>query len=615
MRSPTRNEANLGTQEVRPAVDLLDAAWRGLASPGFATALAAVGTLFLLVAACTPQAPVSASADPTAYAAWVASLPTWWQPRVPALERVGLTHLFRTPLFRLYLTLVGVHLALMAVQRAGDALRAWRMARRRQQGGARPVEPAPPAAALREGGWLTVARGRRGQALCTWLWRPPWEVLAYLGALALLAGGVWSARAAWSIRPLPLAPGQAATLPFGQQGLQVRLERLWASDPSGSFHVAQISFSDPDTGELLGGGVARAGVPLRARGVWLYLTEVSPLVTVQARDKAGQRLGIQGFPAGAADETDVHLYFGEGRQEQTFAVPARRLSARMVQVDGQVRYRLELYQGSEARPRLTAEVSESGILSTEDLDLYFLLGEYAWFAPRRNAGAWAVVCGLGLILAGAGALGQGFGFLLVREEGGQGAARLGAPTGKAGWSQGAVERFARWALARGADGTLRWAWMVDVALLLVGLAGALLLPWEVAAADLPPEHAPAWVLLRAIPLLAGWAGLACSLFPALVALRQVPGAEPWATRLQEAGLRWLVAGLATGAIASWLHTGSFWAGGLWQAWPAALWLLGLGSQFAGWARTESVWSRRFGVFLGAAAWVLAVAAAVGKAPT
>ncbi|MBC7223016.1 MAG: hypothetical protein H5T59_01860 [Anaerolineae bacterium] len=249
MRSPARNEANLGAQEARPAVDLLDAAWRGLASPGLAAVLAAVGALFLLVAACTPQAPVSASADPTAYAAWVASLPTWWQPRVAALERVGLTHLFRTPLFRFYVTLAGVHLAVMAVQRAGDAWRAWRMAHRRQVGEARPVEPVPSAAALREGGWLAVAWERGGRALRTWLWRPPWEVLAYVGALAILAGGVWGARAAWSIRPLPLAPGQTATLPSGPQGVQVRLERLWASGASGSLHAAQVSFSDADTGE------------------------------------------------------------------------------------------------------------------------------------------------------------------------------------------------------------------------------------------------------------------------------------------------------------------------------------------------------------------------------
>jgi len=605
-------------QDARPALDLLDAVWRGVASPWFAVGLAAAGCLFLLAVAVVPQAPVAPSEDPVAYAAWIASLPPWWQARAASLEGAGLTRLFRTALFRLYATFLGLHLAVMGAQRASEALYAWRVARRLPQGlGALQMAPlgsALPPSALREGGWLAVARwgddGTGGAAL----WRAPWDVLAYAGSLALLAGAVLTARGGWGVRPFPLAPGQPVTLQAGEHALEVRLEALWPQEAYPPY-IGRIALSDPRAGEPLGTGIVRAGWPLRIRGFWLRLTEVSPLVTVQARDKDGRPLGVQGFPAGAADEAEVHLLFAEDRQEQTFAVPERRLSGRLVQVTegpggAGPRYRLEVYRGSEARPSLVAEVSASGVVAMEDLDLVFLVGQYGWFVAHRHPGAALTVCGWLLLLAGVVAAGRGFGFLLVQ---GAGEGAVAAPLGRPGWSAGAVERFVRWAEAW--EG--RWAspgeWLLDGLLLVAGVAAAAFFPEPVAAAGLPPERLPAWAVLRSGLVLAGWMGLALSLAPALVALRggreEGSAAEAWAVRLQEGGCRWLTAGLAVASLAQWLHVGSFWGGGLWQAWPAALWAVGMGSQFLAWG-LGAAGRRRLSVALGLAAWVLGGAGAV-----
>ncbi|MGC8838639.1 MAG: hypothetical protein ACP5UM_09510, partial [Anaerolineae bacterium] len=602
-------------QGARPALDLLDMAWRGVASPWSAAGLAAAGCLLLLAVALIPQAPVAPSEDPVAYAAWIASLPPWWQARVGGLEGAGLTRLFRTTLFRLYATFLGLHLAVAGAQRASDAFHAWRTARRLPNGleglGRAPLESPVHSSALREGGWLPLARWEEGDARSVALWRVPWDVLAYVGGLALLAGAVLAARWGWSARPFPLAPGQPIVLQAGGQALAVRLEAVWLQRAGSPLHAGRLAFSDPRTGEPLGTGMVWAGWPLHARGFWLRLTGASPLVTVQARDKESHPLGVQGFPTGAADEVEVPLFFTEDRPEQTFAVPSQRLSGRLVQVagGGEPRYRLEVYRGSEARPSLVAEVSASGVVAMDDLDLVFLVGQYGWFVAHRHPGAALTVCGWVFLLAGAVAAGRGFGFLLVREAEGEG--KVSVPSEGLGWTAEAVERFAHWAGAWERGWASPKGWLLDAVLLLVGMAGAASLPEPVAAAGLPSERLPAWAVLRAGLVLAGWMGLALSLVPALDVLRGTGGgaAEAWAVRLQEAGSRWLTAGLAVGGLAQWLHTGSFWGGGLWQAWPAALWAAGMGSQFLAWSLGEGG-QRRVSVALGLVAWVLGATGAV-----
>lgn len=611
---PDRAES---VEDARPALDFLDAAWRGVASPWFAAGLAAVGCLVLLGAAFIPQAPVTPSEDPVAYAAWVASLPPRWQARAAGLEGAGLTHLFRSSLFRLYATLLGLHLAVLGAQRASEAFHAWRMAQRLPQG----LEAlrtslaglALPRAALREGGWLALAQWREDDTRSAALWRVPWDLLAYAGGLALLAGAVLTARGGWSLRPFPLAPGRPVTLQAGQHALQVRLEAVWPQGASGSPHAGRLTCSDPRGGEPMGTGVVQAGWPLRVQGFWLRLTEVSPLVTVQAQDKEGHPLGVQGFPAGSADEVEVLLLFAEDRQEQTFAVPSRRLSGRLVQTSegGEPRYWLEVYRGSEARPSLVAEVSASGVVAMEDLDLVFLLGHYGWFVAHRHPGAALTLCGWVLLLAGAVAAGRGFGFLLIQEVDGEDT--VAVPLGRPGWTVRTVERFARWAEASQGGWASPKGWLLDGFLLGTGVAAATLLPAPVVAAGLPSEHLLAWAILRAGLVLAGWMGLASSLIPALGALQGARGrpciAEAWTVRLQEAGFRWLTAGLAAASLVHWLHAGSFWGGGLWQAWPAALWTLGAGSRCLAWSLGDAG-QRRLSVALGLAAWVLGAAGAL-----
>ncbi|MGQ9567919.1 MAG: hypothetical protein ACUVWW_07685 [Anaerolineae bacterium] len=601
-------------EDARPTLDFLDAAWRGVASPWFAAGLAAVGCLVLLGAALIPQAPVTPSEDPVAYAAWVASLPAWWQARATGLEGAGLTHLFRSPLFRLYATFLGLHLAVLGAQRASEAFHAWRMAQHLPQGlealQMSPAASALPRTALQEGGWLALAQWKEGEARSTALWRVPWDLLAYAGGLALLAGAVLTARGGWSLRPFPLAPGQPVVLQAGRHALEVRLEAVWPQGASGSPHAGRLTCSDPRVGEPVGTGVVRAGWPLRVQGFWLRLMEVSPLVTVQAKDREGHPLGVQGFPAGSADEAEVLLLFAEDRQEQTFAVPRGRLSGRLVRTSegGEPHYRLEVYRGSEARPSLVAEVSASGVVAMEDLDLVFLLGQYGWFVAHRHPGAALTLCGWVLLLAGAVTAGRGFGFLLIQEVDGEGT--VAVPLGRPGWTVRAAERFARWTEAYQGGWAFPKGWLLDGFLLGTGVAAATLLPAPVVAAGLPSEHLPAWAVLRAGLVLAGWMGLASSLAPALGGAGGKPlAAEAWTVRLQEAGFRWLTAGLAAASLVHWLHAGSFWGGGIWQAWPAALWTLGAGSRCLAWSLGDAG-RRRLSVALGLAAWVLGAAGAL-----
>jgi len=611
-------------QNARQPFDPLDAAWRWGVSPWLALGLAVAGFLFVVTAALVPQAPVESSVDPAGYARWVAALSPAWQARAVALERTGLSHLFRSAAFRLYLTLLGLHLCLALADRLGNALHGWRKA----QGVAsepaatwayRASLPRPEGweSALHSWGWFPLKKvaGDKEGSRQAFFWRIPWEALAYAGGVLVLAGAVWTIRWGWSLQPFPLAPGRTATLQSDGAEVVARLDALYPRGEGRVGYGGLFTLLDPDSGEPLAAGPLPAGPPLSARGIWLRLRAIAPMVTVKALDQDGEPLGIQGFPAGAADETELILFFSDDQREQTFVIPSRRLGGRLVQ-ESRGRegpdYRLEVYQGTDARPSLTADVSETGLVEMEDVDLYLYLGWYGWFVAHRHPGAAVLMVGLALISVGVAAVVNGFGCTLALEPppgSSEGETLLGVPAGRSGWTRNGFARFVRWATA-GAKSGSRWRrLLLDVGLLALGGGVVWALAWGLPTAGPAGEWSSVWTVAGGLLVVAGWAGFAFSLVPAALSLwnrgESFATAQTWTEWLQEAGWRWLTGGLAVGAVGNWLQLGEFWMEGARQLCPLALWTLGLAASFFCQAvrRDDGLCGKVLGG-LGLAAWVL-----------
>lgn len=615
------------------SLDVLDLAWRWGVSPWFALGLALAGFAFLAVAVLVPQAPVQPAANPTEYARWLASLPIAWQGQAITLERTGLSHIFRTAAFRLYATALGLHLCLALGDQMSHALVGWREARAASKDAptdwacrtALPASDGQSALtrwqdALRSWGWVLLrspspAEERRLSPF----WHIPWAALAYLGGLLMLAGSICTARWGWSVSPFALAPGQAATLQHGKTQVVVRLDALYPLQGTDSQHEGQVTLLEPDSGKTLATGPLPEGLPLRAQGLWLRLRSVDPLVTVRGVNKGGEPLGIQGFPAGAADEKELALFFSEEQGEQTFAIPSQHLSARLVREPtdrGNPRYRLELYRGTDARPFLTADLSESGVIALEEADLYLYLGWYGWFVAHSHPGAAWLIGGLLLVVAGAGAIAPGLGSVVILDASeGEGAALL-APAGRAGWTQTGFARWAERMTKETGPGIRPLRLWLDVGLLALGGAVVGLGPQVGLPVGMAEGPLAAWFRAANLLTVAGWAGLALSLGPALLPLRRgaegTAVAETWAIRLQEAGRRWLLGGLAVGAVGNWLRLGAFWTGSRGQLWPLGLWTLALATHLLAQTDRHSGRTHRWlGGGLALAAWAGGLAWVLG----
>ncbi|NLE76269.1 MAG: hypothetical protein GX605_05900, partial [Chloroflexi bacterium] len=375
--------------------------------------------------------------------------------------------------------------------------------------------------------------------------------------------------------------------------LALRLQALTPSREGGQ-GGGWLECRDEDAGQPAGAGPIWPGRPLECRGVWLRLLGAGPLVTVRAAGPDGAALGLQSFPAGAADEVEAALPFSAQQTEQTFAVPAARLSARLVLLSGPdaaPRYRLEVYEGREPRPSLQVELEESGIVELQGVTLQLYLGSHAWIsAHRHSAGDALVAVGLLLACLGGAQAGRRRGAALLASTDAA-TQTLQAPAGDPGWEQPVLDAFAR----QPGAGARALAPLVALVggLALTGMLGARgLLPWGFMTGAL---LAAGWLGLAAWPLASEWRGATAH----------------WGEALAAAGWRWLSIGLTLQAVERWLRHGQFWSAEPAALLPAALWLAA-GAGCGVWlvAGKRPRWRRWARLGVGAAAWLLAVTAAM-----
>jgi hypothetical protein len=206
-------------------------------------------------------------------------------------------------------------------------------------------------------------------------------LLAYTGALVLLAGLFLNGVAGWRSDEITLAPGSSTAL--GRTGAPwLSLEGLTGSEKN---PMARIGLAGGEKEKPASTGQAAAGQPVRQGNLWIALRSAGPALQAVAKDSGGRPLLLQSLEPGdsgglsqgeVADE--VHLLFSQTEAEQEFALPSANLTFRVVSYPSLPEHGInvpvflvEVYEGDEPAPALSDFVVDKAILvlngSTLDL--------------------------------------------------------------------------------------------------------------------------------------------------------------------------------------------------------------------------------------------------------
>jgi hypothetical protein len=204
-------------------------------------------------------------------------------------------------------------------------------------------------------------------------------LLAYAGALILLAGLFLNSIAGWRATEIALAPGGSTALGRADAP-RLSLEELSGSE---SNPVARIGLSSEENDRPTGAGLVATGQPIRRANLWIALRSAGPALKATARDSHGKPLLLQslepnnagGLGQGEVSE-EVHLLFQQTQAEQEFALPSANLSFRVVNypslpeqgIDVPV-FLVDVYQGDEQAPALSELVIDSAILALKGVTL------------------------------------------------------------------------------------------------------------------------------------------------------------------------------------------------------------------------------------------------------
>jgi hypothetical protein len=212
-------------------------------------------------------------------------------------------------------------------------------------------------------------------------------LLAYAGALILLAGLFLNSIAGWRATEIALAPGGSSAL--DRPGApRLSLEELSGSE---SNPVARIGLNSKENDEPIGAGLVAAGRPIRRANLWIALRSAGPALKATAKDSHGKPLLLQslepnntgGLGQGEVSE-EVHLLFQQTQAEQEFALPSANLSFRVVNYPSLPEQGIEVpvflvdvYQGDEQAPALSDLVIDSAVLALRGVTLELRRDRYA----------------------------------------------------------------------------------------------------------------------------------------------------------------------------------------------------------------------------------------------
>lgn len=239
---------------------------------------------------------------------------------------------------------------------------------------------------------LYAERGRLGAA---------GPLLAYGGALALLAGLAIDAAAGWRTANLFLAPGNTATLSQAP-GLQVTVTEITGGANGAG---TSLTLARDGAGKAIRIGYAR---PARWGNLWLTQQATGPALAVSATDQDQHPLLLQSLAAGGAGGETLRVLFQQAQSEQAFAIPDRNLAFRVVSYAalpergiGRPVYLVEGYRGDDPAPALSELVEDAGTLTLDKVTLALRRDRYAEIRAAYLPGLPPVLAGALLLLAGA----------------------------------------------------------------------------------------------------------------------------------------------------------------------------------------------------------------------
>jgi hypothetical protein len=359
----------MNSSGMRRVGNILDTLWYAGSAAETLMVLLALLALTLGLATVFPQLPprlVGTTAD-----RWLASTAGNYPGFGRLLGQIGIFAIFESSWLRVVGALLAFNVALrLAIQAAALV----QLARDRRN----------PATFLATGGGDAGAAGVKTRptilATCG-------ALMAYTGALIILAGLFLNGIAGWRATEIALASGSSTAL-RETDGPWLSLEELKGSETD---PIARIALAGKEDKEPTSAGQIAVGQPIRWANLWIALRSAGPALAATARDSRGRPLLLQslepdsagGLNQGKVSE-EVHLLFQQTQAEQEFALPSANLSFRVVSypslpeqgIDVPV-FLVEVYKGDEAAPALSDFVVDNATLMLNGTRLELQRDRYA----------------------------------------------------------------------------------------------------------------------------------------------------------------------------------------------------------------------------------------------
>ena len=323
----------------------------------------------LALTAWLPQMPAG---DPVAYARWLSQAQARFGTATPTLQALGAFTITSSILFRVLLAILAGCLLLRLIEGSDRLQRSREMATPAGEWRALADVCLPDALDGLSHRPYRVLRAPPIVQVDRWPWGDMFPLLAYSGALLLLAGllitNLWGSR----VEGLVVQSGEQVTLPDSQGW--VTLDR----DGSSAAH---------------------------SPGIVTYFEERGPGVRIAAFDSAERPLPLlQTTDAEPVTHLTVAL-----TEDQYFAIPEAQLIVRLTPqpghaMDAHSPVLVQVYRSPPGRLATESVVEGDAELAVGDVTLELTSVPYARLTVTRNPGLWPT--GLGLVLLGTGMLGS-----------------------------------------------------------------------------------------------------------------------------------------------------------------------------------------------------------------
>ena len=336
---------------------ILDTLWYAGSATQTLVVLLALLALTLGLATVFPQQPPGLQG--AAAERWLASTAGNYPGYGQLLSQIGIFAIYESPWLRVLGAILAFNVALRLAIQAAALAQLLRDRRKASTAVESAIRSLPDPVPVRDGAQSAIPATAGA-------------LLAYAGALIILAGLFLNGLVGWRATEIALASGSSTAL-RETDALWLSLEELKGSETN---PIARIALAGKEDEEPTSAGQIAVGQPIRWANLWIALRSAGPALAATATDSRGRPLLLQslepdstgGLSQGKVSE-EVHLLFQQTQAEQEFALPSANLSFRVVSylslpeqgIDVPV-FLVEVYKGDEAAPVLSDFVVDNAIL-------------------------------------------------------------------------------------------------------------------------------------------------------------------------------------------------------------------------------------------------------------